>query len=238
MTVRNFSALTNGQAIAFDPNSDILNFDQAATSAAALDLLIEGANLRITVMSGTDAGKSIVLQNVLLEQLASSNVTFANGSQLLFGDNATTRADAGSTALIGSGGADLLSGFGGHDTLAGGAGDDRFVVNFDNGVDGAMRTGTAAAVDGDVNGDGHADLLWRSQTTGQDYLYTMNGTAITSGEGSLRTVADLNWSVVGTGDFDGDGKADLLWRNHVTGENYLYLMDGRTIKATEGYIRT
>src|SRR3954466_10247561 len=154
MSVRNFSALTNGQAITFDPNNDVLNFDQSAISAASLDLLIEGANLRITVLSGTNAGKSVVLQNVSLEQLAGSNVTFADGSLLLFGDNGATRADAGNNALTGGAGADLLSGFGGNDTLGGGAGDDRFVVNFDRAVDGAMLTGTAAAVDADVNGDG------------------------------------------------------------------------------------
>src|SRR3954470_21599122 len=184
MAVRKFSALTNGQAITFDPNNDVLNFDQIAISPASLDMLIEGANLRISVVSGANAGKSIVLQNVSLEQLAGSNVTFADGSLLLFGDNAATRADAGNNALTGGAGADLLSGFAGNDTLAGGAGDDRFVVNFDRAV-GSMLTGTAAAVDGDVNGDGRADVLWRSQSSGENYLYTMNGSAVTSGEGPL-----------------------------------------------------
>jgi hypothetical protein len=47
----------------------------------------------------------------------------------------------------------------------------------------------------------------------------MAGTAIKSSEGFVRTVADLNWEVVGAGDFDGDGRADLLWRNGATGEN-------------------
>jgi hypothetical protein len=51
-------------------------------------------------------------------------------------------------------------------------------------------------------------------------------------------VADPNWQVVGFGDFNGDGRADLVWRNSSTGENYLYPMDGTTILAGEGYLRT
>jgi len=40
------------------------------------------------------------------------------------------------------------------------------------------------------------------------------------------------------GDYDGDGKSDLLWRNSSTGQNYLYPMDGKTIKPSEGFLRT
>ncbi len=54
----------------------------------------------------------------------------------------------------------------------------------------------------------------------------MNGTAILGAEGYVRTVADQNWQVAGIGDFDGDGKADVLWRNSASGENYIYFMDG------------
>src|SRR5207249_2670648 len=91
---------------------------------------------------------------------------------------------------------------------------------------------------GDFDGDGKADIVWRNSTSGQNYLYPMDGTTIKPTEGSLRTIADLNWQIVAVGDYDGDGKSDLLWRNSSTGENYLYPMDGTTIKPTEGYLRT
>jgi len=66
---------------------------------------------------------------------------------------------------------------------------------------------------GDFTGDGRADILWRNSSTGENYLYPMNGTVILAGEGYLRTVADANWRVQATGDYDGDGKADVLWRH-------------------------
>jgi hypothetical protein len=65
----------------------------------------------------------------------------------------------------------------------------------------------------------------------------MQGTSI-AGEGYLRTVADMLWQIAATGDYDGDGKSDIFWRNSSTGENYLYPMDGASIKATEGFVRT
>jgi hypothetical protein len=95
-----------------------------------------------------------------------------------------------------------------------------------------------AAVRRDHDGDGKADILWRNSSTGENYLYPMNGTAILPSEGFIKTVPDQDWQVAGIGDFDGDAQADILWRNAATGENYIYFMDGSTIKPTEGFIRT
>src|SRR5262245_51151354 len=124
MATRNFSSLTSGQSLAFDPNADVLFFDQSAISAANLGVTQEGANSRVTVLTGVDAGKNVLLLNVNPLQFATSNVSFANGSALLFGDNSSAQNDNAATSLQGGAGADLLQGFGGNDTLNGRAGSD------------------------------------------------------------------------------------------------------------------
>jgi hypothetical protein len=90
---------------------------------------------------------------------------------------------------------------------------------------------------GDLNGDGKADIVWRNSVSGENYLYPMNGIAIVAGEGYIRSVADQTWKIAAIGDYDGDGKSDIFWRNSSSGDNYLYPMDGTTVKPAEGYLR-
>src|SRR6267143_522486 len=90
---------------------------------------------------------------------------------------------------------------------------------------------------GDFDGDGKADILWRNASTGENYVYLMNGWTIAS-QGRINFVDPLSgWELKGVGDFDGDRKADILWRNSSTGENYTYLMNGWTV-ASQGYLET
>jgi chitodextrinase len=90
---------------------------------------------------------------------------------------------------------------------------------------------------GDFNADGKADILWRNLSTGENYIYLMNGWTIAS-QGSVNFVDPASgWQVQEIGDFDGDGRADIFWRNTATGETYAYFMNGWAI-ASQGHVDT
>jgi hypothetical protein len=79
-------------------------------------------------------------------------------------------------------------------------------------------------LEGDFDGDGTMDLLWRNSSTGEVYIWLMDGLSSPSKK-SLGTVA-LDWQIEEIGQFNLDGTTDLLWRNQNTGEVYIWLMDG------------
>jgi hypothetical protein len=84
------------------------------------------------------------------------------------------------------------------------------------------------AIPADFNNDGKADLLWQ-HTDGSVATWTMNGTVRVSGQVHFGPQPDTNWKIVGTGDLDGNGSADIVWRNQVTGSLTGWLMNGVTV---------
>ena len=111
-------------------------------------------------------------------------------------------------------------------------------------MDGATQTGAALFTPGpalgltwrivgvgDFNGDGKPDLVWRDQgATGMVAVWFMDGTT-RIGTASLTpgVVPGLTWRIVGVGDFNGDGKPDLVWRDQgATGTVGVWFMDGAT----------
>ena len=81
---------------------------------------------------------------------------------------------------------------------------------------------------GDLNGDGQDDVLLRNFTAGLNLAWYMEagGQAIAS-EGLIgRTIEDPNWSLSGTGDFDGDGNVDIVLRNEAADQIVAWYMDG------------
>jgi len=80
---------------------------------------------------------------------------------------------------------------------------------------------------GDFNNDSSIDILWHYNGPGAyNVVWFMNGATPTS-IGVMPAVADQNWQIVGTGDFDNSGSLDLLWRYGAAGgHNVVWFMSG------------
>jgi len=81
----------------------------------------------------------------------------------------------------------------------------------------------------DFNGDGMSDITLRDVRRGNTAIWLMNGAAVLS-SGELGG-APNSWSMVGQRDFDGDGKADLLWLDN-QGNAAIWFMNGTQVAST------
>lgn len=80
----------------------------------------------------------------------------------------------------------------------------------------AVPTQWHVAAIGDFNRDGRDDILWRNdEGTVTDWLGQAGGNFAENYFQSVAAVP-LEWQVAGIGDFNGDGRSDILWR-HQTG---------------------
>jgi hypothetical protein len=74
--------------------------------------------------------------------------------------------------------------------------------------------------------DGRFDLLWHHQGNGQLTNWHMNGPTILGSRYLNPSSATVDWKVRATGDFNADGKPDLVWQNLTSGEVVCWFMDG------------
>ena len=122
-----WSSLSDGDIIDFNPAVDVLRFDNPSISAAQ----VTGFSYfdPFFLLSGfviTDWYQGVLLLFINDQRVfTQTNITFADGSVLLNGDNTVgTVNDDGSNTLVGGSGNDQLAGYGGADSLVGGVGDD------------------------------------------------------------------------------------------------------------------
>lgn len=84
----------------------------------------------------------------------------------------------------------------------------------------------------DFDADGNDDQLWRDQVSGDNQILLSTPNAATPFQRvMLNPVKDTQWRIAAAGDLDADGYADIVWRHMQTGQTYLYLMQGATLKA-------
>jgi FG-GAP-like repeat/Fibronectin type III domain len=89
-------------------------------------------------------------------------------------------------------------------------------------------TGWRLVATGDFNSDGTPDLVWQNGGTFQVVVWYMGGSTGNSflWWDWLSIEGAVGWTVVGTNDFNRDGKPDLVWQNDATFQVGVWYMGG------------
>lgn len=92
-----------------------------------------------------------------------------------------------------------------------GAVDGSFINNHVNSA--SQTTDLHVATVGDFNGDGRDDIFWRGDGGRTDLSLGTAAGGFIDGSAYGNLAIPIDWFVSGVGDFDGDGRDDLLWRH-------------------------
>jgi hypothetical protein len=113
-----------------------------------------------------------------------------------------------------------------------------FAVDLSGAVGAGIGRGTAGGrildppAGGDFNADDRADLIWRHDVSGQNVIWSMNGATLLGGTFTTPpSLTDVRWKMVGTNDFNADGRPDILWRHSASGEIVVWLMNGSVLQS-------
>ena len=137
------------------------------------------------------------------------------------------------------GGGPVVAVYSGASLAAGGAGQ---LARFFGIQDEAFRGGARASL-GDVSGDGRADLLVSAGFLGGPRLALYDGAGVAAGQTPRRLIQDFfafedtlrNGAFVALGDFDGDGRADLVAGGGPSGGPRVRVFSGAGLLAAPAF---
>jgi hypothetical protein len=78
---------------------------------------------------------------------------------------------------------------------------------------------------GDFNADGHSDILWQGEALNQTAIWFGNSTINQNGHiQQNKFIGDPTngMKIAGVGDFNGDGRSDILWQHPETKKHYIW----------------
>ncbi|GAP96045.1 DUF4347 domain-containing protein [Leptolyngbya sp. NIES-2104] len=211
--------LDGGRIRQFNSTSPEIGGDDTISGGEGVDLILGG--FAQDSLYG-DAGHDRILGD-------NGRFDFAfAGDTVVSADSDLSTLDIITTTDPNFGGNDIIYGGAGEDQLLGGTGED-FVAG-ENGTDpNALASGEWSIVgQGDFNGDGREDLVWRNRIRGDVAVWLMNGKDVLD----FAIVAPgipSNWKIEGVQDLNNDGKADLVWREQIQGGVAIWLMDGKRV---------
>ena len=99
-------------------------------------------------------------------------------------------------------------------------------------ITGPRGAGWAAVSGAEFDIDGQADVSWFSPVEKRASVMLMRGTRVDAPGPEFAGPAGEGWAVAYTGDFDGDGLADLLWYDATRSRAAVWLMQETSPKTT------
>ena len=208
------------------PSGQLVNVTKADT--------VENLTLMETAVNGT--GNS--LDNVITGDAQDNTLLGLGGDDTLYGW-------AGNDTLDGGAGKDKIDGGAGVDTALYHA--TRAASTIVHNADGSLTV--SSGLDGtdtvtnveylqfsdqivhvnpndDFNGDGESDIIFQNMVAnGAVYIWVMNGASIINDSSGMPGVAGADWAVKGAGDFDGDGKSDMVFQNTASADGAVYIWE-------------
>jgi hypothetical protein len=100
-------------------------------------------------------------------------------------------------------------------------------------IDRVSDTNWFVAATADFNGDRYTDVLWRNSANGSLAVWLLQNNQVVATQSlSIPSMADPNWKIVGAGDVDADGYADILWQHQTQNWLAVWFMRGSGVVRT------